>query len=253
LPLHGAWSHSAFDPCITFPHSNSGPNLWPPETLLPGWRSVMEEYSAACRALGVRLVRFPETRLSCDLMVSSTSQNRLLALALDLPASHFEQPGVFDAPQLFLRLLRYAPEVSVPERGIYGAGAHTDYGMVTMLATDENDGLQIQPRTAGLADVGWIDVPARRGALIVNLGDLLERWTNGRFLSTRHRVLNKNGLERFSMPFFWEPNFTCICEVLPSCCCPENPPKFPPVKAGDYLLGRYGETHAAYGGEPLAA
>lgn len=191
----------------------------------------MEAYSSALHALALKLIR-------------------LLALALDLPASFFEAPGFFDAPMLFLRLLRYAPERSVPEAGVFGAGAHSDYGMLTLLATDENAGLQIQPRGAASASDAWIDVPVRSHSLIVNLGDMLERWSNGRFLSTRHRVVSVSGRERFSMPFFFEPNFRCSVECLPTCTSPSNPPRFPPITAGEYLLSRYAATHEAYGGGP---
>ena len=193
----------------------------------------MEAYQAGLHALALRLVR-------------------LLALALDLPASHFEAPGFFDRPMMFLRLLQYAPELSQPEEGVFGAGAHSDYGMLTLLATDENDGLQIQPRafplSASASDAGWMDVPARPGSLIVNLGDMLERWSNGRFLSTRHRVVSKTGRERFSIPFFFEPNFDCQVECLPTCTSPANPPRYAATTAGEYLLGRYAATHEAYGG-----
>ncbi len=72
--------------------------------------------------------------------------------------------------------------------------------------------------------------------------------SNGRFLSTRHRVLNKKGVERFSMPFFFEPNFHCRVACLPTCCSPQNPAKYAPVEAGEYLLSRYAATHEAYGG-----
>ena len=93
-----------------------GPNVWPPEALLPGWRDTMERYAEACRELGMRLTL-------------------LLALALDLEPGYFDQPGRFDAPQYFLRLLRYSAEASAPAEGVFGAGAHCDYGMWTLLAT----------------------------------------------------------------------------------------------------------------------
>ncbi len=152
-------------------------------------------------------------------------QARLLALALALPPGFFDEPGRFDAPQIFLRLLRYAPECSEPAAGVFGAGAHTDYGMLTLLATDASPGLQIQPRADG-ADGAWFDVPPRHGAFIVNLGDLLERWTNGAFLSTRHRVITTSGRERFSMPFFfgaslaWVARHACAhARMCVACAC----------------------------------
>ena len=173
-----------------------GPNVWPPAALLPGWRDTMERYSAACRALGMRLTR-------------------LLALALGLEPGFFDAPGRFDAPQFFLRLLRYSAEASAPTAGVFGAGAHTDYGMLTLLATDDCPGLQIQPRVGGV-DGPWRDVAPRKGAFIVNLGDMLERWTNGVFLSTRHRVVNVAGRQRLSMPFFFGARIVSEAAMLRS-------------------------------------
>ena len=151
------------------------------------------------------------TQLACLV----AAQTRLLALALGLPDGFVDEPGRFDAPQLFLRLLRYAPEPSAPHAGVFAAGAHTDYGMLTLLATDAQPGLQIQPRLGAVEDpdAPWVDVPPRHGAFIVNLGDLLERWTNGRVRSTRHRVVNTTGKERLSMPFFFGARRACGAAV----------------------------------------
>ncbi|CAN0506274.1 unnamed protein product [Ectocarpus sp. 8 AP-2014] len=85
-----------------------------------------------------------------------------------------------------------------------GAGAHTDWGLMTLLATDEVPGLQVR------LDGEWLDVPPRKGAFICNLGDMLQRWTNDDLRSTVHRVVNKLGLERYSIPFFFEPNFDTV-------------------------------------------
>lgn len=206
-----------------------GPNVWPPEETLPGFRAAAEAYYAAASALGHRLTR-------------------VVALALGLDAGFFETPGLFDRPMLFLRLLRYAPVVSDPAAGVFAAGAHSDYGLLTLLATDDQPGLQIQPR--GCAGDRWVPVAPVPGGLIVNVGDLLERWSGGVFASTRHRVVNAAGAERFSMPLFFEPNFDCLVSPLrpPAA----GAPSWPPVRAGDYLLSRYADTHASYGGKPRA-
>ena len=211
-----------------------GPNVWPPPALVPEFRPAMEGYMEKGVALARRVVR-------------------LLALALDLPGEYFDAPGMFDKPQVFLRPLRYSSEVSDPARGIFGAGAHSDYGMVTLLCTDGTPGLQIQPR-AGRGDDGsvadedapWVDAPTIPDALIVNLGDMCERWSNGQFVSTRHRVLNVTGKQRLSLPLFFEPNFGCVVECLPSCLDETSGARYPPVTAGEYLLGRYAATHEAY-------
>jgi len=210
-----------------------GPNVWPPEALLPGFRATMEAYFQTCWATGDRLTA-------------------LLGASLSLPDGFFAQPGRFDRPQLFLRLLRYTDQLSDPAAGVFGAGAHSDYGMLTLLATDDEPGLEIQwPR--GTGEECWVAVPPRPGCFIVNLGDLLERWTNGLYRSTRHRVLNRTGRPRYSIPFFYEPNHGCLVECLPQCLAPGEKPKHAPITAGAYLQWRYSQTHADYGGKPALA
>lgn len=139
-----------------------------------------------------------------------------------------------------LRLLRYGAVKSDTAKGVFGAGAHTDYGLITLLSTDANSGLQI------LHDGEWIDVPPRADAYVVNIGDMAERFTNGKFKSTLHRVVNVSGLERFSVPFFYEPNFTCAVAPFPSCLAPGEEPKFPPTTSGEHLVDMYRQTHAAF-------
>jgi isopenicillin N synthase-like dioxygenase len=194
-----------------------GPNIWPSEVLLPGFRVAQEEYMHTMTVLGHRLLR-------------------LLALALGLPAAAFE--SAFTRPMIFLRPLRYAPVRSLLEEGLLGAGAHSDYGMLTILATDHVPGLEV------LLASGWVEAPPKPDAFIVNLGDMLERWSNGRFLSTVHRVVNRLGRERFSIPFFFEPNFDT--KVKPILQLPAEVPKYEPTTAGEHLLAKYRSTHAGY-------
>lgn len=141
---------------------------------------------------------------------------------------------------------RYSPERSTPESGVLACGAHSDYGMFTLLTTDEVPGLQILPR----GEKEWMDVPPRVGDFVVNIGDLLQRWSNDLFTSTVHRVVNHEARERYSMPFFFEPNFDCVVECFPECCVDKDgnptPPHHAPTTAGRYLLGRYSETHADF-------
>uniref|UniRef100_A0A7S3QLD7 Fe2OG dioxygenase domain-containing protein n=2 Tax=Dunaliella tertiolecta TaxID=3047 RepID=A0A7S3QLD7_DUNTE len=197
-----------------------GPNQWPNEHLVPGYRASMEQYMRAMNELGHRLLR-------------------LLALGLGLPPDHFDR--FFDRPMIFLRPLHYAPKVSAPSEGVFGAGAHSDYGMLTLLKTDDVPGLQIHTDATG-----WMDVPPKPECFIINLGDMLERWTNGMYKSTLHRVVNTTGKERYSLACFFEPNFDTIVECLPQCCSPERPPQFPPTTSGQHLLDKYASTHAGY-------
>lgn len=196
-----------------------GPNNWPDEELVPGFRRVMMQYHSAC--------------LACTLRI-----NKLIAIALDLPASFFDAD--FTRPIVSLRPLHYAPSISAPEKGQYAAGAHTDYGILTILATDEQPGLQI------LLNDKWTAMPPRPGHLIVNLGDMLHRWTNGRFKSAMHRVITSSGKERFSTAFFAEPNFEAEVAPLPTCISNQNPPRWPPTTSGEYLMSRYAATHSTF-------
>ena len=139
-----------------------------------------------------------------------------------------------------IRLLHYEDTISNPSDGVFGCGAHSDYGMLTFLYTDEVGGLQVNLKGE------WVDVPPMPGCFIVNLGDMLQRWTNDALKSTVHRVVNSSGKERYSVPYFFEPNFESIVECLPAFCSEQNPPKYPSIKSGDYLIGKYNMTHANF-------
>ncbi|KAL1567796.1 2-oxoglutarate-Fe(II) type oxidoreductase hxnY-like isoform X1 [Salvia divinorum] len=199
------------------------PNRWPSEDILPRWRKTMEKYHQ--EALEV-----------------ARSVSQLIALALGLDINFFDQPKMLGNPIATLRLLHYEGRTSEPANGIFGAGAHSDYGLITLLATDDNYGLQICKDKDAKPQI-WEYVPPLKGAFIVNLGDMLERWSNCFFRSTLHRVLG-NGQERYSIAFFVDPSHDCIVECLPTCQSEKNPPKFPTVKCKDYLLQKYKDTHA---------
>ncbi|XP_042034835.1 2-oxoglutarate-Fe(II) type oxidoreductase hxnY-like isoform X2 [Salvia splendens] len=145
----------------------------------------------------------------------SRSVSRLIALALGLDINFFDQPEMLGNPIATLRLLHYE---------------------------DDNYGLQICKDKDAKPQI-WEYVPPLKGAFIVNLGDMLERWSNCFFRSTRHRVLG-NGQERYSIAFFVEPSHECIVECLPTCQSEKNPPKFPPIKCEDYISQKYKDTHA---------
>ena len=155
-----------------------------------------------------------------------------LALALGLPEGFFDK--TFEDPMTALSLLHYGDVKSVPEKGLYGADEHTDGPVITVLRTDGTPGLQVLSKTGQ-----WIDVPQRTGAFVVNLGDMLERMSNGLFRSTPHRVVLQGGSERFSVPFFYEPGFDVPIACLDICCSEDNPPKFEPTTSGQYLHDKY--------------
>ncbi|CAN0030535.1 unnamed protein product [Phaeothamnion confervicola] len=166
---------------------------------------------------------------------------RLLAEGIGCEPGFFEP--FFTRSMSALRLLRYAPEVSDASEGVFGCGAHTDYGLLTFLATDDVPGLQAGPVWL---DGTWHDVPPKPGHFVVNLGDMLERWCNDALKSTRHRVVNREGRERFSIPFFFETNFDTVVEALPPFVGPDNPPRYPPTTSGEHLLLQYAKTHANF-------
>ena len=209
------------------PAKLAGPNMWPSESLSPsmedcdGFKETMNRYRAACSRVGLEVVR-------------------MLAQAIGLDDAHFFDQA-FSNPIATTRLLHYADHKSDPEDGVFACGAHTDYGMITLLLTDENAGLQIRQ-----LDGSWLDVPPKPQAFVFNLGDMVERWTNGLFRSTLHRVLTTNGAERYSIPFFYDPHFDTVVKVLDVCCSKENPPKYPPTTTGQHLLDKYKETHADF-------
>ncbi|TYZ57896.1 hypothetical protein PybrP1_010500 [[Pythium] brassicae (nom. inval.)] len=197
-----------------------GPNVFPDAAAYPTFQQTTEAYHAAMCALGFRVAQ-------------------VFAEAAGAPGA-FDGEGMFDKPMAALRLLRYGAVKSDVSRGVFGAGAHTDYGLLTLLSTDASPGLQILYRGE------WLDVPPRADAFIVNIGDMGERWTNGVFQSTRHRVVNATGRERYSVPFFYEPNFPCVVECFPSCVSERNPAKYAPTTSGEHLVEMYRQTHAAF-------
>ncbi len=185
-----------------------GPNQWPQD--LPGWRDTMQAYYDAMEALGRQMLH-------------------AFALALQLPETHFD--NWLNTPMTTLGPLHYPPQRGHITEEQLGAGAHTDYGCLTILAQDDAGGLQVRS-TAGQ----WIDAPPIPGSFVVNIGDMMERWTNGAFTSTVHRVINVSGRERYSLPFFFDPDFSTPVVCLETCLAAGETPKYPPTTAGQHLL-----------------
>ena len=138
-----------------------------------------------------------------------------------------------------LRMLHYPPVVA-ETIGQLGAGEHTDYGMLTLLFQDMEGGLEVYDKKEDI----WQAVKPVEDAIVINTGDLMERWTNGRFLSTLHRVQTRAGQsDRYSIVVFFDPDDDVMIECLPSCHSSDNPAKYPPIKAGDHILGKISATH----------
>lgn len=128
-----------------------------------------------------------------------------VAISLGLDAHYFRR-AYTEQPTLLFRIFHYP--ASTPADG-WGVGEHTDYGLLTLLAQDENGGLEVK------TPQGWIQAPPIPGALVCNIGDMLDRLTGGVYRSTPHRVLNLSGRSRLSFPFFFDPGFTARITPLP--------------------------------------
>jgi len=185
-----------------------GMNQWPAS--VPGFRDEVLAYCNALEQLGLSLLP-------------------IYARALDLPPDFFSD--AFHEPQYSLRLSHYPEQRIVDDPNQFGLAPHTDTGFLTLLAQNEVPGLSI-----GLPDGRWIDAPAIPGTIIVNSGDMLRRWSNDRFLSTPHKVVNRSGRERYSIPFFFDPHLDYPMACLPTCTSADNPPKYPPITLMEYLV-----------------
>jgi isopenicillin N synthase-like dioxygenase len=151
---------------------------------------------------------------------------RGVAASLDLDAGYFESRYTAD-PTVLFRIFHYPPAPATGTTGQqsdeWGVGEHTDYGLLTLLAQDDNGGLQVHPppRTLAGADSdklhrrGWVDVPPLPGTFVCNIGDMLDRMTGGWYRSTPHRVRNTSGRDRLSYPFFFDPDFSAEVPALP--------------------------------------
>jgi isopenicillin N synthase-like dioxygenase len=199
-----------------------GPNRWP--DTLPGFRDTVLAYTDALEALSRRLLP------AC-------------AVALDLPPGHFD--AAFAESQFVFRLSHYPAVEAAPNQ--FGIAPHTDNNFLTFLAQTEIPGLQV--RTPAGA---WLDVPYVPDSFAVNAGDMMHRWTNGRFKSTPHRALPPVGRDRYAIPFFLGPHIDTVIDCLPTCQGPDNPPRFPPITYEDYLLWWYDANYKASAQDDLA-
>lgn len=175
-----------------------------------------------------------------EALAAAQRLQRLLALALEMPSEYFVD--LHNGENITLRLLHYpAVSSSMVNAEQMGAGAHTDYGMLTLLFQDAVGGLQVQSENGD-----WHDVPPRPDAIVINSGDLLERWSNGRYRSTLHRVLpQQRSVERYSVALFVDPDSDTLVEALDSCVAEGEPARFPPITAGEHVQAKIEATHHA--------
>lgn len=184
------------------------PTLWPD---LPGFRPAWEAYYSAMEGLAARIML-------------------AFAAALQLDPAYFA-PAITH-PISALRALHYPATVGAPLDKQQRAGAHTDYGSLTILLPEPNrKGLQVHQNGA------WIDVPAPKGAFVINIGDLMARWTADRWVSTLHRVVAQpDQPPRKSLAFFHQPNWDCVIAPL------DGSDAYPPVQSGPYLMQKFRAT-----------
>lgn len=207
------------DPYFTGPEAGPHfhPNRWPdnPKGLKKLWESYFKEM----------------TDLSASLM-------RIFALSLDLPEKFFDDK--IDRHISMFRVLNYPSQKLKPKEGQLRAGAHSDYGSLTICRIeDKPGGLQAQN-----SDGDWIDIPVVDNAFSVNIGDLMMQWTNDKWISTMHRVINPprdtaENSRRQSLIFFHQPNYDAMVECFPSCQSKENPAKYNPISSGDHLRNKF--------------
>jgi isopenicillin N synthase-like dioxygenase len=181
-------------------------NQWPEN--FPGWREVLVRYYDRMEWLTEALLRG-------------------FALAVELSESYFA--AFYQKPLTQINLLHYPPHpVATPGRQ-FGLRPHSDTTAFTVLAQGEVGGLQVEKCGE------WIEVPPLPGTFVINIGDMMARWTNDRFASTPHRVINCSGQERYSIPFFAIPDFDAVVACLPSCMGPGRPAKYPPLHVGEFM------------------
>ena len=214
-------------------------NIWPPAHLLPGFRPFFVDFYGAC------------TSLAGDLLAA-------VALGLGLPSAAF-----FDRfhgrSEHQVRLLHYPATTRTHMAGggesgdgTVRLGAHTDYGTLTFLFQDRVGGLEVaDPTQDDRVEDSFLPVPWRPGTIVVNVGDLLQRWSNGVLRSTMHRVGEPPAVReegdgqtedattkvpaRYSIPFFVGADSDALVECLPGCSGPDRPKKYAPVRAGEYI------------------
>jgi isopenicillin N synthase-like dioxygenase len=195
-------------PYVVAGFPNTGSNQWPRRPR--GLRAHMERYVVAMNAVGRRVAS-------------------LLATALDLSATYFDE--LLAEPLTYAQLFHYPPMPEAPPAGSLGAGAHTDWGMLTILLQNGVAGLEC--RSSG---AGWRSVPPLPGTLVVVFGEMLLRLTNGRVAPALHRVVaNVSGRSRYSMPTFVDPPYDARIGCVPTCLPAHGPPTYPACTVAEHM------------------
>ena len=195
------------------------PNPWPES--LPGFRDSIVDFQNSIVELGQRIVP-------------------LYALALEYPAHYFDKD--FEEPIVWIRNAHY-PAVE-PEENQFGISPHSDHSFITLLPLSAVPGLQVLTRSGK-----WLPAEPVANGIIINTGEFLNRWTNGRFIASPHRVVPPDN-DRYSMAVFFNPAPDTIAEPLDTCCSNENPPKYDPVSMIDYVCWYIDKNYSTdFGGQ----
>ena len=187
-------------PSMTEAERNAVINIWPEN--LPGFKETLLEYHATIESLGRKFLP-------------------LWAVSLKLPPNYFDR--FFATPHVTMSLLHYPPQKEVGNRQ-YGIAPHTDNAMMTFLAQGNVPGLAVR-----MPSGHWRAVDIVPETLLVNTGNVIVRWTNNEYLSTKHRVINTNDRDRYSIPCFFGPSADAMIEVVPTCHGPGRPPRYEPI------------------------
>ena len=190
-----------------------GPNQWPAEPA--GLEATAMAYFEAAQDVAQRLLW-------------------AAALGLGLPEETFLAGN--EAPLSRGALTYYPPQEADQAEGQFGVAPHTDFGVLTVLCQDDVGGLEVQGY-----DGQWIPAPPLPGTLVINVGDLLARWSNDKFRSTPHRVINRSGRERLSLVVAYDPDFETLIDPGVSCGAGETL-RHAPITCGDYLTWRFGRS-----------
>ncbi len=198
------------DPDVLAGEKLRGPNNWPPD--MPAFRTALEAYYAAMLACGA------------DLM-------RAVAVSLELDADFFA--ASYRKPLQRTQIVYYPPQPAALGEDQFGVAPHSDFGCITLLWQDSNGGLEVLERSTQR----WIPAPPIPGTLVVNVADLLARWTNDRYASTPHRVVNRSGRERLSIATFHDPDYKAVVDPR-DLGTPDGECRYGPILAGEHIVGR---------------
>jgi isopenicillin N synthase-like dioxygenase len=200
---------TADDPDVVAGEALRGPNVWPRE--VPAFQRYLSAYFEAIAVCGADLL---------SVFALSLGQNP--DFFVDKYTKRLQRTNV----------IHYPPHPVESPDDQFGGAAHTDYGCVTLLWQDQNGGLEVQKR-----DGAWVAAQPIPDTLVINVGDLLERWSGGRYVSNMHRVVNRSGRERYSIATFFDPNYRAVVDPA-SFGLEGDAANDAPILAGDYILGR---------------